>query len=190
MPIAPSIAEEQREIIPSEHLQLLLGCLILGIALCGSIMVYTNHVKEALTVLGQVPDSGSSTAETMEPPSLRPPELVEETTSIAQPHSLAVSLNPQPNKPASVTSNRKWHPVHRGGDKSGWQTTTSNQRLVQNLNRTTSKRGNPIGHPTFAGAWYQMYFPHHAHGAFIEMQRQAAKRKNAKKKSSHSRPSG
>lgn len=190
MPIAPSIAEEQREIIPSEHLQLLLGCLILGIALCGSIMVYTNHVKEALTVLGQVPDSGSSTAETMAPPSLRPPELVEETTSIAQPHSLAVSLNPQPNKPASVTSNRKWHPVHRGGDKSGWQTTTSNQRLVQNLNRTTSKRGNPIGHPTFAGAWYQMYFPHHAHGAFIEMQRQAAKRKNAKKKSSHSRPSG
>jgi len=188
MPIAPPIAEEQREIVPSEHLQLLLGCLILGFVLCGSMVVYTNHVKEALTALAQVPYSGSSAAETTAPLSLRPPELLEETTSIAQPQSLEVSLKAQPNKPASVTSDRKLHPVHRSGDESGWQTNTFNQRLVQNLIRTPSKRGNPNAHPTLAGAWSQTDFPRHTQVALIEMQRQTAKRKNAKEKSSRSRP--
>jgi hypothetical protein len=188
MPIAPPIAEEQREIVPSEHLQLLLGCLILGFVLCGSIVVYTNRVKEALTALAQIPYSGGSAAETMAPLSIRTPGLLEEISSIAQPQSLEVSLKAQPNKPASATSNRKLHPVHQSGDESGWQTTTFNQRLVQKLIRTTSKRGNPIGHPTFAGARSQTDFPHHAHGAFFEMQRQTAKGKNAKDKSSRSRP--
>ena len=181
MPIAPPLAEEQREIVPSEHLQLLLGCLILGFVLCGSMVLYTNHVKGALTALAQVPYSESSAAETTAPLSLRPPGLLEETTSIVQPQSLKVSLKAQPNTPASVTSNRKLHPVHRSGDESGWQTTTFNQRLVQKLIRTTSKRGNPMAHL----AWSQTDFPHHSHGAFIEMQRQAAKRRNAKEKSSH-----
>jgi hypothetical protein len=178
MPIAPLIIEEQPEIVPSEHLQLLLGCLILGFVLCGSMVVYTNHVKEALTALAQVPYSGSPGAETMAPLSLRPPGLLEDTSIVQA----------QPNKPASVTSNRKLHPVHRSGDESEWQTTTFNQRLVQKLVRTTSKRCNPNAHPTFAGAWSQTYFPHHARGAFIEMQRQTAKGKNAIEKSSRSRP--
>jgi hypothetical protein len=182
------IAQEQREIVPSEHLQLLLGCLVLGFVLCGSMVVYTNHVKEALNAPAQVPYSGSSAAETTAPLSLRPPGLLEETTSIAQPQSPEVSLKAQPNKPASVTSSRKLHPVHRSSDESGWQTTTFNQRLVQNLIRTASKRGNPNAHPTLAGAWSQTDFPRHAQGALIEMQRQTAKRKNAKEKSSRSRP--
>src|ERR1700693_1347106 len=55
MPTDPPIAEEQPEIVPSEHLQLLLGCLILGFVLCGSMVLYTNHVKGALTALAQVP---------------------------------------------------------------------------------------------------------------------------------------
>jgi hypothetical protein len=112
MPIAPPLTEEQREIVSSEHLQLLLGCLILGFVLCGSMVVYTNHVKEALTALAQVPVSGNSAGETTAPLSLRTPGLLEETTSIAQPQSLEVSLKAQPNKLASVTSNRKLHPVH------------------------------------------------------------------------------
>jgi hypothetical protein len=187
MPIAPPIAEEQREIIPSEHLQLLLGCLILGFVLCSSIVVYTNHLKEAVAALAQIPYSGSSAAETMAPVSLPTPGLLEEATSIAQPQSVEISLPAQPNKPARVNPNRKLHRVHRNGE-SGWQTTPFNQRLVQKLIRTTPKRDHSIGHPTFAGAWYQTDFRHHPHGAFIEMQRQTAKGKNAKDKSSRSRP--
>jgi hypothetical protein len=144
-------------------------------------VVYTNHVKEALTALAQVPVSGNSAGETTAPLSLRTPGLLEETTSIAQPQSLEVSLKAQPNKLASVTSNRKLHPVHRTGDESGWPTTTFNQRLVPKLSRAASKRGNPMAQL----AWSQTDFPHHSHGAFIEMQRQAAKRRNAKEKSSH-----
>jgi hypothetical protein len=185
MPIAPPLTEEQHEIVSSEHLQLLLGCLILGFLLCGSMVFYTNHVKEALTALAQVPVSGNSAGETTAPLSLRTPGLLEETTSIAQPQSLEVSLKAQPNKLASVTSNRKFHPVHRTGDESGWPTTTFNQRRVPKLSRATSKRGNLMAHPTFALAWSQTDFPHHSHGAFIEMQRQAAKRRNAKEKPSH-----
>jgi hypothetical protein len=188
MPIAPPLAEEQREIVPSEHLQLLLGCLVLGFVLCGSMVVYTNHVKEALTALAQVPVSGNSAGEITAPSNLRTPGLLEETTSIAQAQSLEVSLKAQPNKLASVTSNRKSHPVHRTGDESGWPTATFSQRLIPKLSRATSKRGNLMAHPTFAVAWSQTDFPRHSHGAFIEMQRQATKRSNAKEKSSHPRP--
>jgi hypothetical protein len=144
MPIAPPIGEVQREIVPSEHLQLLLGCLILGFVLCGSMVVYTNHVKEALTA--QVLYSGGSAAETVAPMSLQTSGLLEEPPSIAQPQSLEVSLKAEPNKPAGVPSNRKLHPVHRSGDESEWQTTTVNQRLVHKLIRTTSKRANLNAH--------------------------------------------
>jgi hypothetical protein len=149
MPIAPLIAEEQTQFVPSEHLKLLVGCLILGFALCSSMVMYTNHLKETLTALAQVPNPGSSVVETMAPLSLRTPERLE-ITPIAHPQSLEVSFKAQSNK--------------------------------QKLSRTTSKQDNLIAH----GTWSQTDFPHHAHGAFIEMQRQTAKRKNAKEKSSRS----
>src|ERR1700685_1507884 len=44
MPLASPIAENSQEVVSSEHPQLLIVCLLLGLIFCGGIVLYTNQV--------------------------------------------------------------------------------------------------------------------------------------------------
>jgi hypothetical protein len=62
MPIVPPIAESSKDLVSSEHPQLLIVCLLLGLMFCGGIVLYTNQVKGKASLLAQDSSSGGSAA--------------------------------------------------------------------------------------------------------------------------------
>ena len=184
MPISTPNTKESRETVPAEHLQLLVGCFILGLLLCSSLVAYTNHVKATITTLDQVSYSGSPASETMAPRTIRGPGTVEETTSIVQPKNMENSLEEEQTKTASETSNRELTVVDRFAEGSVSQKTGINKRLARKrISRTLAQTGIP----TLSQAWSGTNIPIHAKAALIEMRREAPiRRQNAKEKLSRS----
>jgi hypothetical protein len=105
MPVASPIAENSQEVVSSEHPQLLIVCLLLGLIFCGGIVLYTNQVKGKAALLAQ--DSYSVPAADLVPPSnITGSSPVLGTVSIDRSQQSDASLNVTRNKPG-IATNRK-----------------------------------------------------------------------------------
>jgi len=82
-----------REIVLAESLLLLLAVLLLALLLCIPIIVLTNHVKRAATILASVPYSQSSAVETIPQLDIQGPGALEEAPPLAQPQRGGVALD-------------------------------------------------------------------------------------------------
>jgi hypothetical protein len=107
MPIAPPIAENSQDPVLSEHPQLLIVCLLLGLLLCGGMVLYTNQVKGKAALLAQNSSSGGSAADTNPPSNIIGSNPVLGTVSIDQSQHSDASLNPRLNKHAGIAVSHK-----------------------------------------------------------------------------------
>jgi hypothetical protein len=175
MTYATPVAEDSHEIVLPDHLQLLLGCLLLGLLFCGSIAVYTNHVREAAAILAQLPDSGSSSNATMPPASIESPGVRENSSPIVQSQSSDGFLKVKQNKPAVANLTRKSPPALRGGDAIALQTRAIHRRIARTLVGKPATSRVERSHPTPPVGWFRTNLPRHSKTALIEVWRQTHK---------------
>jgi len=105
MPIPSPIAESSQDLVSSEHPQLLIVCLLLGLILCGGIVLYTNQVKGKAALLAQSSYSGDPAADMIPSSNIKESSPVPGTVSIDR--SQNASLNLARNKQPGVAANRK-----------------------------------------------------------------------------------
>jgi hypothetical protein len=108
MPIASPIAESSQDVVSSEHPQLLIVCLLLGLIFCGGIVLYTNQVKEKAALLAQ----DSYSADVIPPSNSTGSSSVPGTVSIDRSQHSDASLNVARNKQPSIAGNHKSAPDH------------------------------------------------------------------------------
>ena len=134
-----------------ESLQLLSVVLLLALSLCIPIIVLTNHVKRAATILASVPYSQSSAAETIPQPDIRGPRALEAAAPIAQPQRGGVAITPQ-------------------------ETGMSNRILPKLFSPTRAVRGRRMS-PRLSGTWFRTNSPRHVTTALITISHQHSKRR-------------
>jgi hypothetical protein len=101
------IAENSRDLVSSEHPQLLIVCLLLGLLLCGGIVLYTNQVKGNAALLAQDSSSGVSAAEIIPPSNIIGASPVPGTVAIDRSQHSDASLNARRNKQSGIAANHK-----------------------------------------------------------------------------------
>jgi hypothetical protein len=149
MSIAKPTVANARELVLPDSLQLLSVVLLLALSLCIPIVVLTNHVKRAATILASVPYSQSSAAETIPQPDIQGPRALEAAPPIAQPQRGDVAITPQ-------------------------ELGISN-RILTNLSQTRA-RGRRMS-PTLSGIWFRTNSPRHVTAALIAISHQPSKRR-------------
>jgi hypothetical protein len=107
MPVAPQIAESSEDLVLSEHPQLLIVCLLVGLSLCGGIVLYTNQVKGKAVLLAQDSYSGSSVADTISPSNITGTSPVLGTGSIDRSQPSDVSLDAMLSKHSGIGLSHK-----------------------------------------------------------------------------------
>jgi hypothetical protein len=107
MPNASPIAESSEDVVPSEHPQLLIVCLLLGLILCGGVVLYTNQVKGQAALLAQDSYSGGPASDVIPPSNITGSSPVLGTVSIDRSQHSDASLNVARNKQPGLTANRK-----------------------------------------------------------------------------------
>jgi hypothetical protein len=188
MPITSPTAENCREIVLPEHLQLLLACLFLAFLLCIPIIAYTNHLKQAAAMLAPVPYSQSSAAETITPLEISGPGPIEGAGSTVQVQNAGLLLNETPNQSARVAPNRKSALDGRGGDELASQKTGTSKRILHKQISPLATSGRSAT-PTPSRTWSRNDSPKHVKAALIAIWHQTLKRpQNNKIKSSRSSP--
>jgi hypothetical protein len=149
MSIAKPTVANARELVLPDSLQLLSVVLLLALLLCIPIIVLTNHVKRAATILASVPYSQSSAAETIPQPDIQGPRALEAAPPIAQPQRGDVAITPQ-------------------------ELGISN-RILTKLSQTRV-RGRRMS-PTLSGTWFRTNSPRHVTAALIVISHQPSKRR-------------
>jgi hypothetical protein len=107
MPISSPKAESSQDVVSSEHPQLLLVCLLLGLIFCGGIVLYTNQVKGQAALLAQDSYAGGPAADMVPPSNIKRSSPVPGTVSIDRSQHSDASLNVTRNKQPGIANNRK-----------------------------------------------------------------------------------
>jgi hypothetical protein len=107
MPVAPHIAESSRDLVLSEHPQLLIVCLFLGLLLCGGVVLYTNQVKGKAALLAQDSYSRGSAADMTPPSNVIGSSPVLGTVGIDRSQPSVASLNASGNKHSGLSASHK-----------------------------------------------------------------------------------
>ena len=151
MSIAKPTVANAREIVLPDSLQLLLVVLLLALLLCIPVVVLTNHVKRAATILASVPYSQSSAAETIPQLDIQGLSTLEVAAPIAQPQRGGVAITPQ-------------------------ETGISNRILPKLFSPTRAVRGRRVS-PTLSRTWFRTNSPRHVAAALIAISHQPSKRR-------------
>jgi hypothetical protein len=103
MSIVPPIAESSKDLVSSEHPQLLIVCLLMGLMFCGGIVLYTNQMKGKASSLAQDSYSGGYAADITPSSEIVASSPVLGTGSMEQPRPsdafVEGKLNKQSGKP-------------------------------------------------------------------------------------------
>ena len=150
MSIAKPTVVNSREIVLAESLLLLLAVLLLALLLCIPIIVLTNHVKRAATILASVPYSQSSAAETIPQLDIQGSGALEKAPPLAQPQ--------------------------RGGVALASQETGINNPILPKLTHTRTVRGRRAT-PTLSRTWFRTNSPRGVTAALIAIWHQPSKRR-------------
>ena len=113
MPIAWSTTANSDNVL-LDYLQPLAGCLLLALPMCISIVLYTNHVREAAAMLAQVPLPEASATETIVPDEMRGPAAMEHAAPIVQLQNPDLSRSSRRNRQAIVAANQRDAPEYGG----------------------------------------------------------------------------
>jgi hypothetical protein len=106
------IAEGSQDLVLSEHPQLLIVCLLLGLFLCGGIFLYTNQVRGKATLLAENSYSAGSAAEMMPPSNPVGSRPVPQTVAIDRAQPSEASLDARRSKQSGLTVNHKLATEH------------------------------------------------------------------------------
>jgi hypothetical protein len=170
MSIAPPIPDNSRDLVLSEHPQLLIVCLLVGLFFCGAIVLYTNQVKGKAVLLAQDSYSGGSAAPIVPPSDTTVPSPVLRTVAIDRSQHTDVSLNAKRDKQQGLPANHKATtdrlartelalqrvPVSRPGTRKLPPTPMARGSVSVNLFRTRSRNGFVSHHrTTLIALWRQ-----------------------------------
>ena len=143
MPIAPPIAESSQDLVLSEQPQLLIVSLLLGLILCGGIVLYTNQVKGKAALLAQASYSGDPAADVNSPSKTTALSHVLGTVSIDHSQNSDASLNVARNKqPNIIAANRKPATDHNGRNELAPQRTMLSKSGLRKLLPPSAARGS------------------------------------------------
>jgi hypothetical protein len=143
MPIAPPIAESSQDLVLSEQPQLLIVSLLLGLILCGGIVLYTNQVKGKAALLAQASYSGDPAADMNSPSKTTGLSHVLGTVSIDRSQNSDASLNVARNKqPSIIAANRKPATDHSGRNELAPQRTMLSKSGLRKLFPPSAARGS------------------------------------------------
>ena len=175
MPIARPTAVNPPDVGLPDYLQPLAGCLLLALPMCITIVLYTNHVKEAAAMLSQVPVSRASAAETLVSNSPLGPAAPEKRALTAQSAKSALSLSSRQSKLAGPPAN--------GKDASDYRSVLeSDQRAMGVKNHFARKlirppvAGSSTARLTFSRGWSRTNYPSHVKAGLIAVGHQSRKR--------------
>jgi hypothetical protein len=174
MPIAPSIPDSSQDLVLSEHPQLLIVCLLVGLFFCGAIVLYTNQVKGKAVLLAQDSYSGGSSAAIIPPSETTVPSLVLGTVSTDRSQHPDVSLNAKRDKQSGLPGN------HKATTDRGGRTDLAPQRVavskpgLRKLSPTLTARGS-VSVNLFRTR-SRNSFPSHNRTTLIALWRQSLKR--------------
>ena len=149
MSIAKPTVANPREFVLTGSPQLLSVVLLLALLLCIPIIVLTNHVKRAATILASVPYPQSSAAETIPQPEIQGPGALEAAAPIAQPQ--------------------------RGRSAITRQETGISSRILTKLSQTRARARRMS--PTPSRTWFRTNSPRYVTAALIAISHQPSKRR-------------
>jgi hypothetical protein len=182
MPIARPTAANPPDVGLPDYLQPLIGCLLLAMPMCISIVLYTNHVKEAAAMLSQVSVSRASAAETLASNHPLEPAALEKRTLTAQ----------SPKSDISLSSGQS--PLANKKDASDYRSVLEPDQRAMVAKKQLARK--PIRPPVaesstaiFSRGWSRINYPSHAKAGFIAVGHQSHKRsrrQNPEAKSTHS----
>jgi hypothetical protein len=142
MPNAPSIAESSQDLVLSERPQLLIVCLLLGLLLCGGIVLYTNQVKGKAALLAQDSYSGGPAADMIPPSSVIGSSPVLGTAAIDRSQPSDASLNARRNKQPGIATNHQSATEHGGRNELASQKAALSKPGSRKVSPTPAPRGN------------------------------------------------
>ncbi len=186
MPIARSTAANSSDTVLPDYLQPLAGCLLLALPMGISIVLYTNHVKEAAAMLTQAPVSEASATETNMPDEMRGPAPMEDAKPIARLQNPDLSRSSRRSRQAMVAADQQDAPEYRGILEPARQAMGMSKRISGKLVRP-SVPASSSARLTYSRGWSQGNYPSHVKAALFGIWHHSTKRRpNAKAKSSRS----
>jgi hypothetical protein len=165
MPVTDPVAENSREIVQPEYLQLLLGCLILAFLWCVPIIAYTNHLKQAAVVLASVPYSQASAIETITRLGIAGAGPIEGVTS-TQVQNGGILINETQNRSARAAPNHKSTLDHSSDDELASEEIGRSKRILHKQISTAMAPGRSAS-PIPSRTWSPYNFPSHVKAALI-----------------------
>jgi hypothetical protein len=179
MPIAPPTAESSQDLVLSEHPQLLIVCLLLGLMLCGGIVLYTNQVKGKASLLAQASYSGDPAADINSPSKTTGLNPALGTVSIDRSQHSDASLNVARNKQPGIPVNRKSATDHSGRNELATQRTVLSKSGLRKLFPPPTTRGSSSLIPSRSRS--RNSFSSHHKTTLIALWRQSLKRRQTDK---------
>jgi hypothetical protein len=181
MPIAWSTTANSDNVL-LDYLQPLAGCLLLALPMCISIVLYTNHVREAAAMLAQVPLPEISATETIVPDERRGPAAMEHAAPIVQLQNPELSSSSRRNRQVIVAANQQDGPEYRGPLELA--------RRAMGMNKQISRKLVPSSSSvrlTYSRGWSGADYPSHVKAALFWIWHHSTKRhSHAKAKSTRS----
>jgi hypothetical protein len=175
MPIDPPIAQSSQEVVLSEHRQLLIGCLLLGLLFCSAIVVYTNQVKGKAVLLAQDSYAGDSAADTIASATGTRPSFAQETARIDRSPGLDSSLNAERNKQSSIAVSHRAAVDRKGGEELASQRAALSKQVLRRPIPTLMANGGSAN-PGLFRSRPRNNLPRHRKGTLIALWRQTLKR--------------
>jgi hypothetical protein len=163
MPIASQSAANSEEIFRLECRPLLLGCAVLAFFLCLPVILYTNQVKRATTMLAPVFSSPNTAAGTNTVPDLGVAGTVEDEVAVAQ-KTAGDSISSGQNSLATVASSQGSVSDHKGGGSVASSKPASSKRIWRPATTALPRRSET---PAVSGTWARIRPPKHARAALI-----------------------
>ena len=188
MPVASPTAANPPDVGLSDYLQPLAGCLLLALPMCITIVLYTNHVKEAAAMLSQVPVSRASAAETLASNSALGPAALEKRALMAQSPKSDISLSSRQSKLAGPPAKEKDASDYRSVLEPDQRAMGAKKQFARKLIRPPFA-GSSTARLTFSRGWSRTNYPSHVKAGLIAVWHQSHKRsrrQNAEAKSTRS----
>ena len=173
MPVDRPSAVIAKEVVVPDYLQILSGCLLLGLFLCLPMIVYANYVKGVAATLAAGPDRQASTTEVTLPQPLPAPKAVKQETTVAPRQIAGALVNASKNRSTRTAPVRK-RTLHQKGAALASQRPQITKRALRKLFGISLAQDSRV-HPSPGRTWSRGDSPRRVKAALIIIGRQSFK---------------